>query len=86
MLPFLLGTYTHVGMEFRLRGGQVPVVDYPTSHKWTQTGLGIFENMLSLPQVLTYHTTKLMLQRIKVHEASFTDTTLQQEYQVMWGM
>ena len=85
MLPYVFGMYNHVGMEFRLRKDEIPVVDYPTSHNWRQTGLSLIENILSLPNLFDNHRPKTMLQRIKMHEPAFTNTTLQGEYQKLWG-
>jgi len=86
MLPYLLGKYNHVGVEIRLRKNEIPILDYPTSHTWTQSGLNVVENALSLGKALYYHNPEVMLTRIKAGAMAFNNTSLQQEYQTIWGI
>ncbi|KAL7531672.1 hypothetical protein ACHAXR_004168 [Thalassiosira sp. AJA248-18] len=86
MNPYLLGKYNHVGVEIRLRKDEIPIIDYPTSHTWTQSGLNVVENVVSTARILHYHSTEVMLQRIVANTMAFNNTSLQQEYQMIWGI
>jgi hypothetical protein len=85
-LPYLAGSYKHVGMEIRLRRKKPPVFDYPTHHSWKQTGQNLWDSITSLPEALKYHSCSEMLKRIGHAEPAMRATTLQDEYQRMWGI
>jgi hypothetical protein len=73
-------------MEIRLRREKPPVVDYPTTHSWEQKGQNLWDAITSLPEALTYHSCGEMMKRIRHAEPAMRATSVESEYQRMWGI
>jgi hypothetical protein len=81
----MFGTYKHVGMEIRLRRRKMPVVDYPLTNNWKQSGESFWDAITSLIEALKYHSCREMMERIRHAGQAMRATSVHNEYHVLLG-
>jgi len=89
MLPYAGGAYRHVGLEIKLRiEGLEPRLDYPRYEGWTQSSKSVstWQQIVSTADAVKFHGCPLVRRRLKLASEDLVETTLEEEYQKMWGL
>jgi len=89
MLPFMGGLYKHVGLGMKLRFKSLPIrLDYPLYDGWRMQSntVSLWQRILAIPEAARYHGCSLVRDRLKLADVALLATTLEGEYQKMWGI
>ena len=71
-------------MEIRLRPNQCPVLDYPVSLNWKQARTNVLDLFRDAFETLKSHSCHEMLKRLKKASKPLSETSIDEEYHLMW--
>jgi len=89
MLPYMGGSYKHVGLGVKLRFKNLPIrLDYPLYEGWRlqSSTITLRQHILAIPEAVRFHGMALVRDRLKLSKDALLATTMENEYKKMWGI
>mmetsp|Transcript_35447 Transcript_35447/g.42322 ORF Transcript_35447/g.42322 Transcript_35447/m.42322 type:complete len:429 (-) Transcript_35447:33-1319(-) len=89
MLPYMGGSYKHVGLGVKLRFKNLPIrLDYPLYEGWRlqSSTITLRQHILAIPEAVRFHGMALVRDRLKLSKDALLATTIEIEYKKIWGL